>query len=628
MITKIRSFQDSFWVKGILILTALSFMSLFGISGYLGHANANRPIIKVDGTVIYRDEINAQLNQQLQAAKSMLGDAFEVSDEMRNAMTLEIVRKNVVNAIIQKAADDNSVSISDELVRKIIYLQPEFMDANGQFSLEKMRSILSLSGWSEQQYIDTLRRDVIKQHLVATPIEGMTLPKFMDRYIAKLDGQRKVFQYVSIKPVEMKIDRRISEDELEQYYQDFAPQFEEPENRDIAFIEFSADRLAQGYMPDEEEIKNYYEQNIHDYVTPETRNVLQMVFDNQEDADKARAALDTGADFYGVAKNIAKQDKASTELGDVSKDMLIADMSDAVFALGKGEIAGPIQSDLGWHIMKVVSITPKKETKIAGVKAKIIEAIRKEKAYDQANDTMAEIEDKLGAGASLEQIAEEYKAEIRKISGLTETGSAKKIQPRDKALASSPDFIDTAFSYNAGETSQVLETDEGFALLKVEAVNEARLKDLKDVRGDIINLWVDNEKAAIAQELVNDISHDLEHGDKFADVAARFNVGFKTTAPLKKDQTFGGLTPQQMSELFQEAVDAPKTFNKGDEFVIAVPAKIIQAERMPSEKEMEALRSRYLADLDQTIADELIQSYGSEYDVRIKYRNLGMEENI
>ncbi|MBS4773964.1 MAG: peptidyl-prolyl cis-trans isomerase [Proteobacteria bacterium] len=628
MITKIRSFQDSFWVKGILILTALSFMSLFGISGYLGRANANRPIIKVDDTVIYRDEINAQLNQQIQTAKALLGDSAEISDEMKNAMMLEIVQKNVINAIIQKAADDNDISISDELVRKIIYLQPEFADADGRFSLEKMRRMLSISGWSEQQYIDTLRRDIIKQHIVASPVEGMTLPAFMNDYIAKLDGQRKVFQYVTVKPAAMKIDRSISADELEQYYQDFAGQFEEPESRDISFITFSADQLASSYMPSEDEIKAYYDENINEYVTPESRNVLQMVFDNREDADKARTALDKGTDFYSVAKDIAKQDKASTELGNVSKDMLIADMSDAVFELPIGGIAGPVKSDLGWHIMKVVSVAPKKETTLASVRSKIVDAIRKDKAYEQAGDTIAEIEDKLGAGASLEQIAQEYKAQIHKVSGLTEDGSAKTAAAADKALIATPDFIDTAFSYNSGETSQVLETDEGFALVKIGEVHEARLKDVDSVRGDIVKLWEANEKSAIAQELVNDITHDLENGDKLADVAARFNIGFKTSAPLKKNQQLAALSPVQMNELFQESLNMPKTFNNGDEFIIAVPSKIIQAERKPTAKETEALRNNYLADINQTIADELIQSYGAEYDVRIKYRNLGLEENI
>lgn len=628
MITKIRSFQDSFWVKGILILTALSFMSLFGISGYLGRANANRPIIKVDDTVIYRDEINAQLNQQIQTAKALLGDSAEISDEMKNAMMLEIVQKNVINAIIQKAADDNDISISDELVRKIIYLQPEFADADGRFSLEKMRRMLSISGWSEQQYIDTLRRDIIKQHIVASPVEGMTLPAFMNDYIAKLDGQRKVFQYVTVKPAAMKIDRSISADELEQYYQDFAGQFEEPESRDISFITFSADQLASSYMPSEDEIKAYYDENINEYVTPESRNVLQMVFENREDADKARTALNKGTDFYSVAKDIAKQDKASTELGNVSKDMLIADMSDAVFELPIGGIAGPVKSDLGWHIMKVVSVTPKKETTLASVRSKIVDAIRKDKAYEQAGDTIAEIEDKLGAGASLEQIAQEYKAQIHKVSGLTEDGFAKTAAAADKALIATPDFIDTAFSYNSGETSQVLETDEGFALVKIGEVHEARLKDVDSVRGDIVKLWEANEKSAIAQELVNDITHDLENGDKLADVAARFNIGFKTSAPLKKNQQLAALSPVQMNELFQESLNMPKTFNNGDEFIIAVPSKIIQAERKPTAKETEALRNNYLADINQTIADELIQSYGAEYDVRIKYRNLGLEENI
>ena len=68
MITKIRSFQDSWLVKGILILTALSFMSLFGISGYISRSGANRPIVRVDDVVVTQDEINYQLNEQVQSA--------------------------------------------------------------------------------------------------------------------------------------------------------------------------------------------------------------------------------------------------------------------------------------------------------------------------------------------------------------------------------------------------------------------------------------------------------------------------------------------------------------------------------------------------------------------------------
>ena len=626
MITKIRKFQDSWLVKGILALTALSFMSLFGISGYIGHGNNNRPIVRVDDVEIMQDDINNQLNEQIQTTRNLFGDDMEISETMRMAMLYEIVQKNLVNAILQKTAQDNDVVISDELVRKIIYSQPEFMDASGQFSLEKMRRMLSLTGWSEQKYIETLRRDVIKQHLVQSPVEGIVLPKAIDPYLSELDGQRKVFQFAVIDPSKLKVDRKISAEEIEQYYQDFAPQFEEPENRDVSFIELSVDQLAQNIVPDDLEIQEYYQNNIADFVIPEKRHVLQMVFDDQATADRAEAALNAGGDFFKVAQDIAKQDRATTDLGEVSQDMLIADMSEAVFDLKKGDYTLPVKSDMGWHIMKVTSITPKKETSLASAKGKIIENIRKEQAYEQASDVISEIEDKLGAGAGLEDIASQYNVKINTAKGLKDDGSVKSVAPAFKALVTSDDFIDTAFSYNPGEISQVMENDTGFAILRVDNIHDARQKELADVKGEIEKLWADNEKNAIAQEILTDVSHDLENGDKFADVAKRFDLDLKTTSPLKRGESFAGLTPSQLIEVYQEKEGTPKVFNEDERVIIVVPSKVVRSKIKVSPEKMDALRASAQAALSQEMANELIDAYGSEYKVRVKYKYLGFND--
>ena len=626
MITKIRKFQDSWLVKGILALTALSFMSLFGISGYIGHGNNNRPIVRVDDVEIMQDDINNQLNEQIQTTRNLFGDDMEISETMRMAMLYEIVQKNLVNAILQKTAQDNDVVISDELVRKIIYSQPEFMDASGQFSLEKMRRMLSLTGWSEQKYIETLRRDVIKQHLVQSPVEGITLPKAIDPYLSELDGQRKVFQFAVIDPSKLKVDRKISAEEIEQYYQDFAPQFEEPENRDVSFIELSVDQLAQNIVPDDLEIQEYYQNNIADFVIPEKRHVLQMVFDDQATADKAEAALNAGGDFFKVAQDIAKQDRATTDLGEVSQDMLSADMSEAVFDLKKGDYTLPVKSDMGWHIMKVTSITPKKETSLAAAKGKIIENIRKEQAYEQASDVISEIEDKLGAGAGLEDIASQYNVKINTAKGLKDDGSVKSVVAAFKALVISDDFIDTAFSYNPGEISQVMENDTGFAILRVDNIHDAKQKELADVKGEIEKLWADNEKNAIAQEILTDVSHDLENGDKFADVAKRFDLDLKTTSPLKRGESFAGLTPSQLIEVYQEKEGTPKVFNEDERVIIVVPSKVVRSKVKVSPEKMDALRASAQAALSQEMANELIDAYGSEYKVRVKYKYLGFND--
>lgn len=626
MMTKIRSVQDSWAAKSILILTALSFMSLFGVSGYMSSVGKNRPIIKVDDIIVYQDEIRNQYNQELQAAKNLFGDNIDVNDNMKNAILQNIVQKDLVNAILQKTSEDLNVSISNDLVKKIIYSQAEFMDANGNFSLDKLRRLLNASGWTEQRYIDTLRKDIEKQHLVQNPVENINIPNFMNKYLAQLENQKKIFKYIEIRPESLKVDRQISQEELEQYYQDFAAQFEEPETRNVSFIELSVDKLASKVTPNETDIKNYYNENINQFVIPENRNVLQMVFDNQDDADKAFAALNAGGDFYNVAKQFAKQDKAATQLGEVSKDMLIAEMSDAVFDLKAGDYTNPIKSELGWHIMKVTNIIPKKETSLAAARNKIIDAIRKEKAYDEAYNAVAEIEDKIGAGATLESIAEEYNARINKVIGLNEEGKSKSAPASQNKLIASTDFIDSAFSYNSGEISQVLEGDNGFTIVRVDSITNAHPKELSEVKDEIQKMWEANEKNAIAQEIINDVTHDIENGDEIGDVGRRFELPVKTTKAIKHTENFAGLSRIQIEELFQEKLGTPQLISNDEVNLIVVPTKVIKASDNLSKEELEVLRSKAQADMSQAAANELIDAYGRNYKVRVKYKYLGLAD--
>lgn len=626
MISKIRHYQDSWVVKGILVLTALSFMSLFGISGYISRSGANRPIIRVDDLVITQDEINFQLNDKLQKLRSLLDDDAEISEAMRTAILQEIVQTNLINTIMQKTATKNSVNISDDLVRKIVYSQPEFMNADGQFDIEKMRSLLRLNGSSEAQYVEALRRDIIKQHLLYSPVEGINIPQVMMPYLTELSEQQKIFEYVVIEPAKIMVDRKMSEEEVEQYYQDFASQFQEAESRNISFVEFSVDELAKRITPSDEEISAYYQDNIEQFVIPENREVLQMVFDTQDDANKAWAALNAGGDFLKVAKDMAKQENTDTKLGNVSQDMLLEAISEDVFTLKKGEYTSPLQSDMGWHIMKVTAITPKKETSLAAAKEGIIAEIRKDLAYEQASDVMAEIEDKLGAGATLEDIATAYNVKINKVSDIKEDGTFAKANKDHQSLVSSVDFIETAFSYNMGEISQVVETDSGFAILQVDNINEAKTKDLAKVRGEIQKMWADNEKSAIAQEIVNDVTHDLENGDDFADVARRFSLNYRKTSPLKKGEIFAGLTSTQAEELYQEKIGTPKIFAGDEKIVIAMPKQIIRNHKKLSAEQEKSIKTKATQNLSQELVNELTDAYGSNYKVRVKYKYLGLSD--
>lgn len=626
MIDKLAKAQKSWMAKLVLILTALSFMSLFGVSGYLTGAARNKPVIRVDEIKISQQQFAQLFEQEQQMARNLFGDSIQINDEMRNAMLQGLVQRELTNAIIERTAEKLNIHISDDLVRKIIYSQAEFLDANGNFSLDRLRMVLSASGWTEQRYIDALKKDIVKQQLIQNPSANMNVPDVLLNKLAEVENMRRVFKYIVVDPAKVKVDRKISPEEIEQYYADFSTNFIEPEKRDVSFIVLSVDEMAQNMVLDDAEIEAYYAENIEQFEVPETRKIMQMAFDTKEDADKALAQLNEGKDFYKVAQEVAGQTKEATDLGYVAKDMLIADMADDMFAAKSGDVLGPVKSDLGWHIMKLTDIKAGSKMDKAKARKKITDILKKERAYDEAYTVAAEIEDKIGGGASLDDIAKEMKSKVMVVKGLGEDGNyASAPKGYDKTLKSS-EFVDTAFSYNVNEVSQIVETDDGFVIARVDKVADAHPLPVEAVSGEIEKMWEINERSAIAQEIVNDVMHDLENGDKINEVAQRFGLNVKTTKPLNRGGSFEGLSQSAMIELFQESLGEPKLITQGDEKIIAVTDKIIGKNEKPDEELAFGVERRVKIDLSQDVAAALVNSFGEDYDVRVKYRLIGLAD--
>ncbi len=624
MITKLRKAQDSWAAKAILILTALSFMSLFGVSGYINSAAGNRTVIKVNDRKISQFDINQQLDREIRTAQKIFGDV-EITDEIRNAMLAGLVQRDLNSMIVEETAAKNKVSVSDTLIRNIIFSQVQFLDENGKFSRERLKYFLSSSNWSEQQYVDTIRQDLKKQYLVQNPVSGFNVPSVLKKYAAAAEAQRKVFKYVTVNDNDVTVDREISDDEIKQYYDDFSIEFTDPETRDAEFLLLSIDDVAAHAVISEEEIDQYYKENLNQFVTPETRNVLQMVFASEQDAAAAKKALDAGEDFYKVAREKAGQTDEETNLEYVAEDMLIGETGSAVFAAQNNETVGPLQSDLGWHLMKVTDIKAGSKQDEAKARKTIAQTLAKEKVYETAYDLINQIEDKIGAGSSLDEIAAQMGLATYRVKGLNEAGDAASLPGAHTGLLTNNDFIDAVFSYNQGEISQAVETDDGFVFVKIDAITDSHPQEMEKALPKIRKMWQENEKAAIAQEIINDVIHDLDSGDSMDDVAGRYNLKVTTTEPLSRSENFAELGQPQMLELFNETAGTPKLINLGNRHIIAVADRDADARQL-SDQDMEILTRRLNLDLTQQAASALIDSYGKNYDVRVKYRLLGLAD--
>lgn len=144
------------------------------------------------------------------------------------------------------------------------------------------------------------------------------------------------------------------------------------------------------------------------------------------------------------------------------------------------------------------------------------------------------------------------------------------------------------------------------------------MKDIALVRGDIEKMWLESERNAIAQEIINDVMHDLETGDKIPEIAERFKLKLSSTKPLTRNGSFEKLDGKEMLEIFQTPLGEAQVINKKGVQLIVVAKDVIAGTNKISKEEANTIKLKTKADFTRTCAAQMVDSYGSDYDVRVK----------
>lgn len=628
MISKFAKAQKSWIAKLILILTALSFMSLFGITSYISSASENRTVIKVDGFETSRAEFSYEFQKELRAAKNLMDTDLDsdANEALRSELTNAIVKRMVKNSILDRTAQKYHILFSADLIAQVIRSDPSFHDITGKFNADLYRRVLSDSNISEQEYKKSIERSLTEQIVSVWPSQNIKTPQVLIDAELKIDNKRRTFKYTIINPDEMDIERTISDEEVSQYYEDFASMFVAPEARDLSVIYLSLKDIVGRMVIPAEDIKAYYDEHIDTYEQKEKRTVLQMMFDTQSAANAAYIRLGNGDDFYTVAEEDAHQSKADTELGEVSEDELVFEIAEDVFALSEGEYTKPVQVGEVWQIMKVTGITPPSKTEYEVASEEIRKELLNERLYDEIYDVMNKLEDEIGAGKSLEDIAADFQADVVKIEGYTDEGTAVS-SPADFAdLLKSSDFMDAVFSYAVGEISQTIETDDGLAVVRIDQVNEAHEKTIESVRPQIEQMWLANEKTAIAREKAADIIADVENGDDFSDVVRRYGLTVLKSQPVTRNETFAGLSYKDVQDLFVLPLKDPYQKELGKKYVVVVSDEEFENSAPLSESDKNLVQTKMQKLLAADLQKALLDAYAKDYTIKIKYDLMGLDE--
>lgn len=627
MISKLAKAQENWLFKVIFIAVAISFVSLFGVTGYINNASQNQDIINVGGKKTSQSEFSYRVNKELSAIQRLGGDDFEITDDMRNAISESVLRQIIDEGVIDQTMLANNIYFPKDFIRQIIFNQAEFKNPlNGRFNKDIYNRYLANAGLSEDAYVAIVKRFMARRLLVDDLVRNLGVPAVLSNAIHKMDNQRKSFKYVTVTPDDVKIERAISDDEVAQYFDDFSENFVVPETRDVAVLFIPIENILSKYAASEEMINDYYKENKKSFDMPEKREVLQMVFMDKTVAEKALAEISSGKDFATVAKNNSAENASDPTLGLVASDELADDLSSAVFAM---EINKPklLQVADTWQVVSVKQIIPAKESTLSEVREKIVQTLNDENMYDAIRDARAEIDDAVNGGKSLVDVAKMVGINPVALTGIKEAEISTNIPAEIKSVASNLDFNTLVFSYGKGEISSTEEFDDGLVVVEVTNIIDEHLPEVYDVKDEIVSLWTVQEKTALAKEITDDIVADINDNSSINDAAKARNLEVFRSEPISRNDTFANLLPNEISELFLANDGEVKVFERtGNSFIIVVPFETVDyADEMTKEKAND-IKNRAESSLFIDATKAMLDRYAEDFEIDVDYERAGFEE--
>lgn len=132
----------------------------------------------------------------------------------------------------------------------------------------------------------------------------------------------------------------------------------------------------------DEEISTYFEENKDTFATGEQVEASHILVEDEATAKEVAAKLADGGDFAELAKEYSTDTataESGGELGFFSTGEMAEAFETAAFALNVDEISDPVQTDYGYHIIKVTDKQEAKEANLEESKEEIKETLMQEK---------------------------------------------------------------------------------------------------------------------------------------------------------------------------------------------------------------------------------------------------------
>jgi len=370
MLDAIRNHTQGWLAKAILALITIPF-ALFGIDSYFNDAGSNVAIAKVNGEKISIQEYGNAIDNvrnRLQSEGQKVDAALLESAELKQSVLDGLITRRLVNDEIQKS----KFKISNEQLSTYILGMPEFQQ-DGKFSEDLYQKTLAQNKLTVSKFENDRRNELLTQQAR----EGLSLlvsvPKGVAEHALKFAYQQREVSFAEIKTAQFVSETNVTPAQVKAYYDQHKDKFKVPEQVKLEFALLSAAGLVAQMQVTDAEVKQFYDENATKFQGDEQRQASHILigFGVNATAEEKAAAKDKAAEilmqlkkqpsrFEELAMKNSQDPGSATkggDLGSFGRGAMVKPFEDTVFAMKVDQISNLVESEFGYHIIKLNGIT-------------------------------------------------------------------------------------------------------------------------------------------------------------------------------------------------------------------------------------------------------------------------------
>ncbi len=464
-------------VKGIMIAVTASFV-VWGIGGYLGMAGDDGYVAKVGSNKIYTQDIDQAMQNNPQN-----------TDKMQILFGL-INRQLLINNI-----DNYHMIATTEQMQQDIAAIPQFQNSKGQFDLKLYETFLRERVMTADQFQKSIGQQIVIKEFLDLFQNGYFSSKEFDKSFAKLlSRQRNVTSY-AINTQQFLDKVNVTDAQIDSYYKQNIARFTLPEKVKLQYLVLDPTIVATSINISDKELNKYIKEHkvsssaeqidvshilltVPQGATPEAKAAVKAR------AEKLLAEVKANPNKFAQIAKENSQDPGSAknggDLGLFGRGVMVKPFEDAAFNLKPGQISNIVETQYGYHILKLNKIqgnTPD------AVRTAAITQLQKQKATSVVQKQLEQLTDlTYNQASSLDPAAKKLGLQLQTSPDWVTKGtiSGDFANPKIQAAIFNPDVID---KHN---NSEVVDLNDGsHAVYRVTEYQKSKVQTLAEVKEQI-----------------------------------------------------------------------------------------------------------------------------------------------